>query len=238
MKIIKTALKMTVVSAALVFCVSGGGAPAGAVEPSILPPAAARDWHETVRLFAAGHFKHPAWGFSHAVRTYQLARKLAAADKVAIDEDVLYAAAYLHDMAAFPPWAKDKIDHAEEAARAADTLLRDTGFPMGKMEAVRGAIRTHMFERTPAGAEAVYLHDADALDWLGAIGAARFISLVDPNGGVPDGPAMIRSLEGTIALVTSRVFSPAGRALAPARKAESEKFLKELRAESDDLKTL
>jgi hypothetical protein len=27
-------------------------------------PAAAADWHATVRDFASQHFKHPAWGYS------------------------------------------------------------------------------------------------------------------------------------------------------------------------------
>ena len=59
---------------------------------------------------------------------------------------------------------------------------------MAKIDAVRGAIRTHMYYRDPVGPEALYLHDADALDWLGAIGVARIIGLVDPNGGVPTAP--------------------------------------------------
>jgi len=48
----------------------------------------------------------------------------------------------------------------------------------------RGAVRTHMFAREPQGPEALYLHDADALDWLGAIGVARIIGIVDPKGGM------------------------------------------------------
>jgi HD superfamily phosphodiesterase len=61
--------------------------------------------------------------------------------------------------------------------------------------AVRGAIRTHMYYRDPAGPEALYLHDADALDWLGAIGAARIFGLVDTKGGKPDGPQAVKMLE-------------------------------------------
>src|SRR5579864_2195514 len=60
-------------------------------------------WRATVRQFAAQHFKHPAWGYSHSVRDYELASALAAADHVTLDDDVLFAAAYLHDMAAFAP---------------------------------------------------------------------------------------------------------------------------------------
>ena len=199
---------------------------------------AAASWRETVRAFAQQHFKQPAWGYSHCQRDYALARQLAASDQAAIDDDVLYAAAFLHDMAAFAPWEKDKVDHADEAARIVDTVLKGTGFPLSKVDAVRGAIRTHMYSRDPVGPEAIYLHDADALDWLGAIGVARIIALVDPSGGEPTGPKAVAMLSDNLAKVPARVISPAGRALVAARRAELEQFLKDLRRESDDLKTL
>ena len=195
-------------------------------------------WRATVRDFSAKHFRNPAWGYSHCVRDYELARELAAADHVTLDDDVLFAAAYLHDMAAFAPWEKQNVDHADEAAQIVDTVLKGTGFPMSKVDAVRGAIRTHMYDRDPLGPEALYLHDADALDWLGAIGVARVIALVNPNGGAPDGPEAVRMLEDYLAHVPSRVLSPAGRARVPQRKVELEKFLENLRRESGELKNL
>jgi HD superfamily phosphodiesterase len=200
--------------------------------------AAASDWHATVREFAAKHFKNPAWGYSHCMRDYALARELAAADHVMLDDDVLFAAAYLHDMAAFKPWENEKLDHSDVAAGIVDTVLRGTGFPMAKIDAVRGAIRTHMYYRDPVGPEALYLHDADALDWLGAIGVARIMALVDPNGGDPDAPKAVKMLEDNLKDVPGRVLSPAGRARVAPRKAELEGFLKDLRRESDNLRTL
>jgi HD superfamily phosphodiesterase len=201
-------------------------------------PAAASDWHATVREFAAKHFRNPAWGYSHCLRDYALARELAAADHVTLDDDVLFAAAYLHDMAAFKPWENEKLDHSDVAAGIVGTVLEGTGFPMAKIDAVRGAIRTHMYYRDPVGPEALYLHDADALDWLGAIGVARVMALVDPNGGDPDGPKAVKMLEDNLKDVPGRVLSPAGRAQMPLRKAELEEFLKDLRRESDNLRTL
>jgi len=201
-------------------------------------PAATADWRATVRELAAQHFKNPAWGYSHCARDYALARELAAADHVALDDDVLFAAAYLHDMAAFAPWEKPKLDHSDVAADIVDTVLKGTGFPMAKIDAVRGAIRTHMYYRDPVGPEALYLHDADALDWLGAIGVARVIALVEPNGGDPDGPKAVKMLEDNLKNVPARVLSPAGRAMVPPRSAELAAFLDELRRESENLRTL
>jgi HD superfamily phosphodiesterase len=218
----------------------GAATSAIAAEPpaAAAVPAAPADWHAAVRDLAAKHFKNPAWGYSHCMRDYALARELAAADHVAIDDDVLFAASYLHDMAAFPPWENEKLDHSDVAADIVDTILKGTGFPMAKIDAVRGAIRTHMYYRDPVGPEALYLHDADALDWLGAIGVARIIALVDPKGASPDGPKAVKMLEDNLKKVPARVVSRAGRAMVPPRQAELEAFLKDLRRESENLKTL
>jgi uncharacterized protein len=196
------------------------------------------DWRAAVHRFAEVNLKHPAWGLSHSVRDYELAKELAAADKVALDDDVLYAAAYLHDIAAFEPFRKPDVDHQDEAARVVESMLAGTGFPMAKIEAVRGAIRTHMFARDPVGPEAIYLHDADALDWLGAIGVARVFGLVDPNGGPPDGPTVVKRLESSLTSVPPRIVSKAGKARTPQRLRELEQFLRDLRAESADYRSL
>ena len=196
------------------------------------------DWRAAVHRFAEANLKHPAWGLSHSVRDYELAKELAAADGVKLDDDVLYAASYLHDVAAFAPWRKADVDHQDEAARIVESMLAGTGFPMAKIEAVRGAIRTHMFARDPEGPEAIYLHDADALDWLGAIGVARVFGLVDPNGGSPDGPTVVKRLEMSLTSVPPRIVSKAGKQRAPQRVRELEQFLRDLRGESADLRAL
>jgi hypothetical protein len=87
-------------------------------------------------------------------------------------------------------------------------------------------------------ARPLYLHDADALDWLGAIGVARVMALVDPNGADPDGPKAVKMLEDNLKDVPARVLSPAGRARVAPRKAELEGFLRDLRRESENLRTL
>jgi HD superfamily phosphodiesterase len=212
---------------------------AGGVAAMAAPAPSMADWRAAVRQLAREHFKNPAWGYSHSERDYALARSLAASDHVALDDDVLFAASYLHDLAAFPPWGGDEPpDHSDVGADAVGKILAGTGFPMDKLDAVRAAIRTHMYYRDPLAPEAVYLHDADALDWLGAIGVARIIALVDPNGGDPDGPKAVKMLEDNLRQVPSRVVSPAGRALVGPRKAEMERILKELSEESADYRNL
>jgi len=222
--------------AALLVLVASVASTVFAAEPSPIAPGS--DWRAAVRAFAEARLRHPAWGASHCLRDYQLARALAAEDHVALDDDVLYAAAYLHDVAAFAPWQQHGVDHADEAALIVAGLLEGTGFPMSKIEAVRGAIRTHMFPRAPVGPEALYLHDADALDWLGAIGVARIFGLVDPNGGQPDGPAAVKMLQDYLAKVPPRILSPAGQARSRARVSELRGYLRELAGESADYRSL
>ena len=166
---------LTILGALLLILVVGGTPLDAAATPAL-------DWHTTVRQFAMEHFKQPAWGYSHSVRDYAPARELAAADQVILDDDVLFAASFLHDIAAFKPWEDEKRDHSDVGADVVPDILKDTGFPMDKIDAVRGAI-----------------------------GVARVMALVDPNGGLPDGPAAVQMLEENLAKVPSRVLSPAGR---------------------------
>lgn len=208
-----------------------GATPAHAETPQV-------DWRAKVRAFTAEHCKHPAWGLSHSDRDYALAKAMAATDKAPLDDDVLYAAAYLHDIAAFKPYEKPDLDHSDVAADLVGPILAATGFPMEKLPKVQAAIREHMYYRTPSVPESLYLHDADALDWLGAIGAARIMALADPNGGQPDGPGVLPMLKENLRDVPARVLSPEGKALMPAKRDLLAKWLETLSAETDGFKTL
>jgi uncharacterized protein len=209
--------------------------PAFAASPPI-------DWRETVRAFNIAHCKHPAWGTSHSERDYRLAKAMAATDKTPLDDDVLFAAAYLHDVAAFKPFEKPDLDHSDVAADLVGQILAPTGFPTEKLPRVQAAIREHMYYRTPANPQAMpeslYLHDADALDWLGAIGVARIMALADPGGAQPDTAAVLAMLKENLRDVPARVLSPAGKALMPARRDVLTKWLETLRGETDGYETL
>jgi len=206
----------------------GAAHSAGAVAP--IPPA--DTWRTAVLNFAKTHEGNPAWGFSHSERDYELGRSLAAADHVRLDDDVMFAAAYLHDIGTFPPYARRGVDHSDIGADIVGELLSGTGFPMAKVPAVAAAIRTHMYYRKPVGPEAIYLHDADALDWLGAIGLARIFGLVDPQGGQPDGPAAVKRLQNLLMQVPPGLVSMAGKTMLEPRVQELQRVLAELSAET------
>jgi uncharacterized protein len=138
-------------------------------------------WKKTVQEFTAKNLQHSAWGLAHSKRDYLLALELAAQDSVSIDCDVLFAAAFLHDMGGFAPYAKTGVDHALRSTEVLEGILEPAGFPVSKIAAVKSAVLTHSYyERAaPATAEAIVLHDADTLDFLGAISVARIFSLTD-----------------------------------------------------------
>ena len=207
------------------------------------------DWRPKLEAFAKEHFRHPAWGWQHSRRDYIVARDLARDDGVNVDDDVLFAAAYIHDIAGFEPW-EDKDpnhDHSDVGADKLGPVLTGLGFPVAKIDAVREVTRTHMYYRKAIAPEAVYIHDADALDWLGAIGVARIIATTehgDPPAKVadpyaaPDLPAAVVTIETNLKDAAAGVQSPAGKARVPALVAEARAFLAQLKAESEDGKAL
>ncbi len=193
------------------------------------------DWRNSIRQLNEQHFKHTAWGTAHSVRDYDVARWIAATDHLTYDDDVLFAAAYLHDIAGFPPWEKQGVDHQDRGAELMDSVLTEFGFPAEKIGRVKDAIRTHMPERAPGAAvESRLLHDADGLDWLGAIGIARDMSIVDANGGKPDFGWALNRLREDSAKVPVSLVTRAAKREAERRLAVTRAFLKDLESESKE----
>jgi uncharacterized protein len=115
--------------------------------------------------------------FGHMPRLYALASRIAQGEDC--DDDVLFAAAWMHDLGVFlghrpaDPATLAVWDHVPYTVARSRELLRDWGFPETKLEAVAEAIRTHQPKDDAVLPEAVVLRDADILEQLGAIGALR-----------------------------------------------------------------
>jgi uncharacterized protein len=120
--------------------------------------------------------------FSHQPRLYALAAGLA--ERKEFDEDVLFAAAWLHDLGVFighrpeDPTTLAAWDNVAYAIQEAPEVLRQCGFPKEKIPAVVEVIRTHLPSAKPLSFEATLLRDADILEQLGAIGILRTVSKV------------------------------------------------------------
>lgn len=187
-------------------------------------------WRRIVYTHAVEKLKHPAWGWRHSERDYLLAMEIAYRENMVVDQDVLFAAAFLHDAGAIEPFAQDGVDHAERSVQLAEPLLKDAGFPMAKFPAVRMAILGHMFDKDPGtSAEAVVLHDADTLDFLGATGVARRLSVTGDATDLDAGIGRIRLFATELGgrLITRTAIQQARR-----RIKTMNSFLKELKAET------
>lgn len=204
-------------------------AEASAVTASGIPLDA--PWKVRIYELARAKFRHPAWGWQHSERDYLMAVRLAKGDGLHVDTDVLFAAAFLHDMAAFMPCGGQKMEHGECAARQAGTMLRGTGFPMRKLAAVQAAERGHMFYSNPGtDSNAIVLHDADALDFLGDIGAARLMALT--GGKAPSFAPAVKTLRKFLADIPPRLITRTARQIGAERAAELQTFLGRLQSES------
>ncbi|MCG8572661.1 MAG: HD domain-containing protein [Spirochaetes bacterium] len=117
--------------------------------------------YQYVKDITAGRI---ASGFNHCNRVYHLARELDDD----YDDDVLYAACFLHDLIV----GTDEQKYLQSAEKA-EQILHEVGFPPEKINPALEAIRTHFPGATPGNKEAKMLHDANLLDRLGAIGLVR-----------------------------------------------------------------
>lgn len=188
-------------------------------------------WRRATFAHAQENLAHPSWGWRHSERNYLLATSLAEAEGLSVDADVLFAAAFLHDWGGIAPFAAPGVDHAVRSVELAEPFLRDAGFPMEKFPAVRAAILGHMYDKEPEGPEAVVLHDADALDFLGALGAARLLAA---TGEGDDYDLALRRIERFAVDIPPRLKTQTARRMAPERVAVMTDFLARVRSETPE----
>src|SRR5271169_3119145 len=125
---------------------------------------------------------NPPDKFSHQPRLYRLARMLA--DNASFDDDVVFAAAWLHDLGVFighrpdDPARLAAWDHVAYVFEKGPMLLKQFGFPEEKIPTVLEVIRTHLPSAEPTIFEGVLLRDADLLEQLGAVAILRTVSKV------------------------------------------------------------
>lgn len=118
---------------------------------------------KSIEKFAAKKLgKELAAGIDHFQRVYKLAKLL----RLKYDDQVLHAACFLHDVSEDEP-------HQKFAATTAEEFLKSINFPKEKIPLVKKAILEHVPLGKPKSNEAILLHDADLLDFLGATGVTR-----------------------------------------------------------------
>ena len=175
--------------------------------------------------------------FSHQPRLYQLAKRLAEGQPY--DDDVLFAAAWLHDLGVFighRPAALTRLatwDHIAYANRQVPGVLRQLGFPESKIPAVMEVIRTHLPSSTPTCFEGELLREADILEQLGAIAVLRNVSKVGRDTRFVRYADALQVLRRNIEQLPAQLHLPAARRLAGPRVETLKAFLAAAEAEAD-----
>jgi uncharacterized protein len=191
----------------------------------------------------------PVHGYDHVVRVYHMAEKLAVDEGA--DLEIVRAAALLHDAAGSTPAGEKRGEHHNYSAQFAAEVLMKEGWNLEKIASVQECIRAHRYRNNgepPSSIEARVLFDADKLDVLGAIGAARTIAYAvmakTPHYEEPstqflatghEAPGELHSAYHEylfkLCKVKDRLFTPTARRIAEHRHQAMVNFFDELAAE-------
>ena len=202
----------------------------------------ARQWYQDA---------DPVHDFDHVMRVYRIAERLAKSEGA--DLEIVRAAALLHDARGSAPGVAGsaRAEHHITSARFAGNVLAEKGWPEEKIQAVQHCILGHRFRGQadkPQTLEAQVLFDADKLDVLGAIGAARTIAYAALDGkpayaepsekflqtGLkePDEPhSSYHEFLFKLRKVKDRMFTESGKKIAEARHDYLVDFYAQLQAE-------
>ena len=195
-------------------------------------------WKQKLATFIR-QFDHPAWGITHSERVYALALELAKQQDTDVDKDALLAAAYIHDVGELELYRRAGIDHAEQSAAFAEEMLVSGDFPQDKIPLVKEIILGHTsYADPPTSTEAVVFHDANLLDFLGAIGIARLLSMVGVDDLTPDMRKAISLIQRFSRDWPDKLLTRPAKKIGKVRQAEMMTFLAALSNETDKLEML
>jgi uncharacterized protein len=175
--------------------------------------------------------------FSHQTRLYHLAARLAEGQ--AYDDDVLYAAAWMHDLGVFVGHRPEDLpalaawDHVAYAVVKVPPILKQCGFPEDKIPAAIEAIRTHLPSGKPTTFEGRLLRDADLLEQLGAIAVLRTVSKVGRDTRFVRFADALHVLRQNLAQRPAQLELASARRLAEPRIKALKAFLEAAEAEAD-----
>ena len=190
------------------------------------------DFREHLRRLVEGEAR-PPHKFGHQPRLYALCREIGRS--IAHDDDVVYAAVWLHDLGVFEGnrpterAALERWDHVTYAVERTHSIL-GLGFPIEKIAAVAQVIREHQPEDRPSSIEAMIVRDADILEQLGAVAVLRTAAkLGSDTRFVRFGDARA-ALERQLLGLPEMLQLPRSRELAAARVVVLRSFLSSLDA--------
>ncbi|MGV8176851.1 MAG: HD domain-containing protein [Candidatus Bilamarchaeaceae archaeon] len=195
---------------------------------------------KTITHLVENETAHPALGLSHCIRVGKLAEEIAEKEGMAIDKDALRIAALLHDFGAYPRYKRDGIGHAEKSAEFAEWLITGKGLAPYRVHKVKKAILGHMYDAEPdmEVEEAVVLHDADILEFLGAVGIGRIYCMAGMDGRIGGMGGAYALLNRFMKELPGKAVTKTGKKMAETRVNEMEPFFQSLRSGTWDARHL
>jgi len=196
------------------------------------------NWRESVVAYIQKEAR-PADKFGHQPRLYALSIRIAEGENC--DDDVLFAAAWMHDLGVFlgpRPADPEKLaqwDHVPYTIEKSRGLLAEWGFPEHKLDAVAEVIRTHQPQDYAVLPEAVVLRDADILEQLGAIGLLRAVVKVGRDTRFTTYSDVVPVLEHALDALPGKLRLPQSRELARERVKVLAEMLTTIRREAGEL---
>lgn len=178
----------------------------------------------------------PVDKYSHQPRLYEWALRVGEGQEY--DDDVLYAAVWLHDLGVFVGHRPEDLeqlsrwDHIAYVREKAPALLRQFGCPEEKIPAVLSAIATHLPSGVPECPEGAILRDADLLEQLGAVGILRMVSKVGRDTRYPTLHSAVAMLRKQFSELPAHIHSERARALAAEKLHLMQEFLDAAEAET------
>jgi uncharacterized protein len=179
---------------------------------------------------------NPPHKLGHQPRLYHLAAQIG--EGLAYDDDVVYAATWLHDLGVFighrpeDPALLKSWDHVAYTTAVAPALLESWGFPPDKVPAAIEVVRTHQPHDEPLTVEAIIVRDADILEQLGAIGILRTASKLGSDDRFVHFADAERSLSRALAELPAKIRLETTRRLAAPRIETLRLFLAALQSEA------
>jgi len=177
----------------------------------------------------------PVDKLGHQPRLYALTQLVGCG--MDYDDDVVFAAAWLHDLGVFighrPENPKELAgwDNVVYAMKKAPEILLRYGFPTTKVAMVVEAIRFHQPHHQPPSPEGAILRDADILEQLGAIGILRVVAKIGRDTRFPTFTDAVTTLRKNLAELPGMLRIETAKELARPRVAMLEAFLCELDTE-------
>ena len=194
------------------------------------------DWRTKLVDYVTGECQ-PVDKLSHMPRLVVFTQRVG--QNLSFDEDVVFAAVWLHDLGVFhghrpdDPITLASWDHTAYAIGRSPDILNQVGFPSEKIPAVIEAIRTHKPNDDPTTIEGTILRDADILEQLGAVTVLRTASKVGRDTRFFTLDDVVKSLRKQLDVLPTKLHLESSKTLAILRIEALRQFLEAWKNESN-----